>query len=401
MNESGMENTNILSGLRVLDFTRVLAGPYAARLLADFGAEVIKVQSEKTATGADSNTSGYFATWNRNKRSIALDMSHPEARQIALRLTAISDVVIENFSPRVMSNWGLQYEKLKAVRPDLVMVSMSGMGQTGPWNDYVAFGPTIQAFSGLTSLTSFNKDDPMGLGHAYSDCVAGLYAVLAILAALESRDKTGTGQYIDLSEYEAMCSLLGPLFLDISAHQRNVVPQGNHTDCVPAAPYGCYQCSGTDRWCTIAVFNEREWEALCKTMGNPQWARDERFSSLEKRKDHSDELDELLGRWTLKHEAGELMCLLQEAGVPAGKVQNAEDLAKDLHLKARGYFVNLEHPVLGNTISDSSPILFRETPTPEWKAAPLLGQDNRYVYMDLLGLSESEVSSYLERGIIG
>jgi crotonobetainyl-CoA:carnitine CoA-transferase CaiB-like acyl-CoA transferase len=338
--------------------------------------------------------------WNRNKRSIALDMSYPEARQIALKLTAISDVVIENFSPRVMSNWGLHYEKLKAVKPDLVMVSMSGMGQTGPWNDYVAFGPTIQAFSGLTSLTSFDEDNPMGLGHAYADCVAALYAVLAILAALEYRDKTGTGQYIDLSEYEAMCSLLGPLLLDISAHRENVLPQGNHADYMPAAPYGCYQCSGTDKWCTIAVCNEREWEALCKTMGNPQWARDERFSSLEKRKDHSAELDELLGQWTLAHEAEELMHLLQEAGVPAGKVQNAEDLARDPQLRARGYFVNLEHPVLGNTVSDLGPIQFRTTPIPEWKAAPLLGQDNRSVYIDLLGLSEGEVSSYLERGII-
>ena len=160
-------NKGLLTGLRVLDFTRVLAGPYATRILADFGAEVIKIQSKKTASGAETNTSGYFNTWNRNKRSVTLDMSYPEAREIFLKLTTISDVVIENFSPRVMSNWGLDYENLKAVKPDLIMISMSGMGQTGPWRDYVAFGPTIQALSGLTYLSAFDENSPMGLGYAY------------------------------------------------------------------------------------------------------------------------------------------------------------------------------------------------------------------------------------------
>lgn len=176
---------SILSGLRVLDFTWVLAGPYATRILADFGAEVIKVQSKKTARGAESNLTGYFNTWNRNKRSITLDMSYPEAKEIVLKLMEISDVVIENFSTRVMANWGLNYERLKEVRPNLIMVSISGMGQTGPWKDFVAFGPTLHALSGLTYLTSYNKDSPIGLGYSYADPIAGLYAALAILAALE------------------------------------------------------------------------------------------------------------------------------------------------------------------------------------------------------------------------
>ncbi len=172
-------NQGILRGVRVLDFTWMLAGPYATRLLADFGAEVIKVQSRKTAKGAESNLSGYFNTWNRNKRSITLDMSFPGAGEMVLRLAAISDVVIENFSPRVMSNWGLDYEMLRQVRPNLIMVSMSGMGRTGPWRDFVAFGPTLQALSGLTYLTSFTQDSPVGLGYSYADpigwtlCCAG------------------------------------------------------------------------------------------------------------------------------------------------------------------------------------------------------------------------------------
>ena len=391
----------ILSGLRVLDFTRVLAGPYATRILADFGAEVIKVQSKKTVRGAESNTSGYFTNWNRNKRSITLDMSYPEAREIALKLTAISDVVIENFSPRVMSNWGLSYERLKEVRPDLIMVSMSGMGQTGPWKDFVALGPTIQALSGLTRLTSFNEDSPMGLGYSYADTVAGLYAVLAVLAALEYREGKGIGQYIDLSEYEAVCTVMGPTFLDILANHKDILPRGNQSHHVPAAPYGCYRCLGTDRWCVIAVFNEVEWQALCEVMGNPDWSQEERFSTLSKRKKHAEELDELLGRWTGKHRAEELVYLLQEAGVPAGVVQSAEDLAGDPQLKARDHFVELEHPVLSNTISEASPIKFTDSTKADWKAAPLLGEDNRYVYIELLGLKEGELSSCIERGVVG
>jgi crotonobetainyl-CoA:carnitine CoA-transferase CaiB-like acyl-CoA transferase len=243
----------ILSDVRVLDFSRVLAGPYATRVLGDIGAEVIKVQSRKTATGSDDNNGAYFNTWNRNKRSITLDMSYPEAREIALNLTTICDVVVENSSPRVMSNWGLNYEKLTEARKDLIMVSMSGMGQTGPRKDFVAFGPTVQSLGGLTYLTSYDKDLPIGLGYSYTDAAAGLYSAIAILAALEYRDRTGLGRHIDLSEYEAVCTLIGPALLDAASNQKEILPQGNQSPDVPAAPYGCYKCLGDDRWCVIAV----------------------------------------------------------------------------------------------------------------------------------------------------
>jgi crotonobetainyl-CoA:carnitine CoA-transferase CaiB-like acyl-CoA transferase len=394
-------NQGILDGLRVLDFTWVLAGPYATRILADFGAEVIKVQSEKTSKGAESNLTGYFNTWNRNKRSITLDMSHPEAREIVLRLTRISDVVIENFSPRVMTNWGLNYEKLKEVRSNLIMVDISAMGQTGPWRDFVGFGPTLQALSGLTYLTSFNKDSPIGLGFAYADIIVGLYAALAVLSAFEYRDRTGQGQYIDLSEYEAICTLMGPTLLDIFSNHREILPQGNHPDYIPAAPYGCYKCLGTDRWCVIAVFDEGGWEALCRVMGDPFWTKEEKFSTLLKRKENSKKLDGFIEQWTAQHTPEEIVQLLQEAGVSAGVVQNGEDLAKDPQLMAREFFIPLVHPVLGRTISDSTPIRFKDDPKVPWKAAPLLGEDNRYVYMELLGFKEDDLSSYVERGIIG
>ena len=185
----------ILQGLRVLDFTRVLAGPFATRILADFGAEVIKVQSLKTVKDAKYNTTGYFSTWERNKLGITLDMSHPEGKTLALKLVKLSDIIIENFTPRVMKNLGLDYKSLKKLKPDLIMISMSGMGQTGPWKDYAAFGEIIQALSGVTYLTSFTQNTPLGLGYSYADHIAGLYAALAALIALEYRDSTGQGQY--------------------------------------------------------------------------------------------------------------------------------------------------------------------------------------------------------------
>ena len=390
----------VLSGLRILDFTRVLAGPYATRILADFGVEVINVQSKKTAKGAESNLTGYFNHWNRNKRSVTVDMRYPEAKEIVLKLTKISDVVIENFSPRVMSNWGLNYERLKEVRPDLIMVSMSGMGQTGPWKDFVAFGPTLQALSGLTYLTSFSQDSPIGIGYAYADLIAGLYGAFAVLAALEHRDRVGQGQYVDLSEYEAICTLIGPTLFNASLNQREVLPHGNHPDYTPAAPYGCYKCLGTDRWCVIAVFNEAEWESLCRLMGNPSWTKEDKFSALLKRKENSKELDELIEQWTAQHPTEKVVQLLQEAGVSAGVVQNAEDLAEDPQLTGREFFIQLEHPVLGKTVSDNTLIQFKENSKVSWKAAPLLGEDNRYVYMELLGFTEDDVSSYIERGVI-
>jgi len=393
-------NRAILNGIRILDFSRVLAGPYATRVLADFGAEVIKVQSQKTATGTDLNTGRYFSTWNRNKRSITLDMSYPEARALALKLVAISDVVVENFSPRVMANWRLDYSALKNANPELIMVSISAMGQTGPWRDFVAYGSTVQALGGLTYLTAYDENEPVGPGYAYADTIAGLYGAFAVLAALEFREKTGRGQHIDLSEYEAVCTLIGPALLDAFVNNTEILPGGNRPDYGMAAPHGCYRCLGEDNWCVIAVFTETDWRALTKVLSNPGWVKAERFSTLSKRKDHSEELDERLDKWTSKRTAEEVVALLQAAGVPAGNVQNAEDLANDPQLLERDWFVKLQHPTLGENVSDGSPIRLSQSSTLDWKSSPQLGEDNRYVYTELIGLTDQEFSSYVEKGVI-
>jgi len=391
---------DMLRELRVLDFTWVLAGPYATRILADFGAEVIKVQSQKTARGAELNTTGYFNTWNRNKLSITLDLSRPEGRELALKLVGVSDVVMENFTPRVMPNWGLGYENLERVKPDLIMVSMSGTGQAGPWKDLVAFGPTIQALSGITYLTSFTPDSPVGLGYSYADHVAGLFAALAVLAALEYRDRTGEGQYIDISEYEAMCALLGPAIMDYSVNHNPVTPQGNLPDYTLAAPYGCYRCLGDDEWCVIAAFTDEEWHNLCRVIGNPPWTKEVRFSTLWQRRQHIEELNKLLERWTSQHSPEEVMSLLQGVGIPAGVVKDAHELAEDPQLAARGFFVQALHPVLGKTNFDGTPIRLSRTPAKFRRAAPLLGQDNRYVFQELLGMGKQELAKYIKDGVI-
>ncbi len=389
-----------LQDLRVIDFTWVLAGPFATRILADYSAQVIKVQSELTMGGTQHNISGYFNTWNRNKLGIALNLSQPQGIEIAKRLVQISDVVVENFSPRVLRNWGLDYETVRKIKPDLIMLSMSGMGQTGPWRDYIAFGATIQALSGITYLTTFPGRPPLGLGYSYADHVAGLMGALAILQALEYRQKTGEGQYIDLAELEAMSTLLGTAILDYGVNHRVASPSGNRPTHRIAAPYGAYRCRGEDRWCAIAVFAEDEWQAFCQVLGNPSWTKEGRFATLSDRVKNIDQLDLLVEEWTKEHSAEEAMTLLQGVGIAAGVVQDAADLSQDPQLRARGFFVELDHPVLGQTSFDGSPVKLSDTPACFQQAAPLLGQHNEYVYRQLLGMSEEEFDQYTKDGVL-
>ena len=393
-----MTNKSILHNIRILDFTWVLAGPYATRILADFGAEVIKVQPLYSSEAEDKFARGYYNTWNRNKLGITLDLNKPQGIALVKRLAGISDAVVENFAPRVMANWGLDYDSLRQVKPDIIMLSMSAMGQTGPWRDYAGFGPTVQAFSGITHLTSFPGKPPIGVGYSYADHIAGLFASLSLLGALEHRRKTGEGQHIDISQMEAMTSLLGDAVLDYTMNGNEAVPVGNGSSV--AAPHNVYRCRGDDRWCTIAVFTDEEWQGFKRALGNPSWAEDERFATSAGRLENNQELDGLVAEWTARHTAEEAMSLLQGQGVAAGVVQSAEDLAKNPQLKARDFFVELEHPELGKAVSDATPIKLSNNPARYIRAAPTLGQDNIYVYQKLLGMNEAEMTALRENGVI-
>jgi len=389
-----------LSGIRVLDFTWMLAGPYATRLLADFGAEVIKVQSKQTATGAEDNQTGYFAAWNRNKLGITLDLGKVEARELIIDLVKRCDIVMENFTPRVMRNWGLDYTRLKQANPGLVMVSLSGFGRGGPWQDYAALGPTVQALSGLTRLCSYPAGRPCGIGFALADHISGLYAALAAVSALRHRDVAGHGEYIEISELEAACSTLGPELMDLSLGGRDPGPQGNSPSRQPAAPYGCYPCRGDDRWCIIAVYDEEEWRSLCRAMGDPEWTSQRKYSDLRGRRANLEELDRLIGEWTSAHTSREVMRILQEAGVPAAAVNDASELAADPQLCDRGFFIELQHPSLGVTRADGNPIRMSDTPARFISAAPLIGADNRRVFLDLLGMDEGRFNKLVSQGVI-
>jgi len=325
--------------------------------------------------------------------SITLDLSKPEGVAVAKRLVGISDAVVENFTPRVMANWGLDYPGLKETRPDLIMLSMSTMGQTGPWRDYVGFGPTVQAFSGITHLTSLPGRPPAGLGFSYADHVAGLFACLALLGALECRRKTGEGQFIDISQVEAMSSLLGGAIMENTAGGCGVEAVGNSSK--EAAPHGVYRCQGDDRWCAIAVRSDEDWQGFCRALGEPVWAEDEMFTTLSGRLENAGELDRLVEGWTMGHTAEEVMALLQQNGVAAGVVQDAGDLAKDPQLKARGFFIGPD-----KAVSDAVPFKLSDAPTEYARSAPVTGQDNNYVYGELLAMSEGEIAGLKQQGII-
>ncbi len=392
-----MTNQPILHNIRILDFSWVLAGPYATRILADFGAEVIKVQP-LLPEAEDIFARGYDATWNRNKLGITLNLNQPPGITLAKKLVGISDAVVDNFTPRVMANWGLDYDNLKKLKRDIIMLSMSTMGNTGPWRDYVGFGPTVQAFSGITHLTSYPGKPPSGLGFSYADHVAGLTAALALLGAIEYLFLSGEGQYIDVSQVETMASLLGSDILEYAAKGKAPEPMGNRSR--EAAPYGVYRCRGDDRWCAIAVYGDEQWQRFKQALGNPAWAEAQKFATSAGRLQNNDDLDRMVEGWTKEQAAEEVMALLQGQGIAAGVVQDASDIANDPQLRARDFFIELDHPELGRTISDATPIRLSDTPARYRRAAPLKGQDNDYVYGELLGIGREELAELKQQGII-
>ncbi len=390
-----------------MDFTWIHAGPSATRILADQGAEVIKVESDQALAvvgGARSNTPrglGQRHNWNAGKRSIALNMKTPRGQDIAKRLVALSDVVAENFSGRVMPSWSMDYQSLRQVKPDLIMLSMSGFGRTGPWKDYVSYGQTLQAWSGFTALTGFPGTDPCGPASAYSDAVAGMAGAQAVLLALVHRARTGKGQLIDLSQFEALSSLLETLVLDLSANGSvqkierggNLLPHGG------GAPHGAYRCRGEDRWVAIAVFTEEEWRAFAGAIGRPMWTAERRFASAESRLRNAKDLDRLVEDWTLQRTPEEIMESLQAVGVAAGVVQTGYDLARDPQMKHRGFFREVPDAQGVPRTIEGTPYKLSRTPGGAVRGAPDLGGDQTYVLRGVLGMSDDELADCAMAGV--
>ena len=387
-----------LQGIRVLDFTWIHAGPSATRILSDQGAEVIKVESNNALSvvgGPASATArglGQRHNWNAGKLSISLNMKTRQGIDIAKRLVAVCDVVAENFSGRVMPSWGLDYDSIRPINPSIIMLSMSGFGRTGPWKDRVSYGQTLQAWSGFTQLTGFPDADPSGPASAYSDAVGGMAGAQAVLLALIHRSRTGRGQWLDVSQFESLSSLLDTLALDMSVNGSAAVSTrtGNRQP-HGGAPHGAYRCLGEDRWVAITVFTDEEWRAFANALGNPQWAADPRFADSDARERNPDALDAHVESWTMEHTAEEVMQILQSAGVAAGVVQTGADLSRDPQLKERGFFRRVPDHQGEERIIERAPYKLSRTPGSVTRGAPAFAADMTYVLRELLGMSDDEV----------
>jgi crotonobetainyl-CoA:carnitine CoA-transferase CaiB-like acyl-CoA transferase len=397
-----------LEGVRILDFFWQAAGPLASRTFAHFGAEVIRVESSTRpctlrTTGARApdreglNVCHIFNNLNTNKLSIALNLNHPRGLAIAKRLVALCDVVTNSFTGDRMERWGLGYEELVKVKPDIIMITMPVLGATGPYRHYRAWGSHIIAGGGLNYLTGMPGRPPTGIGTLYSDFSANpFHAVVATMAALRHRNRTGRGQFIDVAQYESTICFAETAILDYTVNHRVQGPNGNRLPY--AAPHGVYRCQGDDRWCAIGVFTEGEWKAFTSAIGSPDWTQEERFASLPGRKQHEDELDRLVEEWTSERTPEAVMATLQAAGVAAGIVQTAEDLlTRDPQMRERHYRV-LEHPEMPPMNYDGQPIKMTDAPV-ELRRAPLLGEHNDHIYRELLGLAEDEINDYMIAGV--
>jgi crotonobetainyl-CoA:carnitine CoA-transferase CaiB-like acyl-CoA transferase len=387
-----------LAGVRVLDLSRAWAGPYGTRYLADFGADVIKVETGKYPPGREPNSPSYGEV-NRNKRPITLNFQTPEGRELLKRLVAISDVVVENFSSRVMAKYALDYEHLCAVRPDLIMVSLPGFGRSGPHGRYVSFGGPLMAYTGMSLLWGYPDSPPDArVKVAQPDYISAATQTLAVTAALHHRARTGQGQYIEIAQVEAAIASLEPVYLDYFANGRVAEPRGNRDP--NAVPQGCYPCLGYEAWCVVSCPTDAQWRAFAALLGEEQLADDPRFKTAADRWQHHDELDDLISARTREWRPHQLMRAAQAVGVAAGVVQTAEDLWRDVQLRARDYTVMMPHPDLGMVEHPGMTVRFHATPGYIQRPVGRLGEANDAVFRGLLGLSTDDIAHLTEAGVI-
>lgn len=421
-----------LEGIKVADFSWYGAGPYVTRLFAAYGAEVIRIESNTKVDGMrwqsprkpdvtpTYNISGMYNNFNPGKLGITLNMSHPKALGIAKKLVSMSDIVLDNFYPGAMEKWGLGYEELVKIKPDIIVATMPIMGITGPYALWRGFGTSVRTMAGMDQITGNPDRPPIGTGmNAWPDWTCNPHhAATAILSALHYRNKTGKGQFIEIAQLESTVCWTETSILDFTANGRIQTAMRNRLP--NAAPHGVYRCRGEDRevdysampdtppelkkkderWCAIAVFSDEEWKGFCDVIGNPPWTKEERFATLLGRKENEDELDRRVEEWTLEKPPEEVMMMMQQAGVAAGVVQDGEDLlTRDPQLKERGFYVYLDHPEAGVIAHDGLTFTLSATPG-EIRRAPLLGEHNDYVYREILGFSEEEVDQLIIDGVL-
>lgn len=405
-----------LEGYRVLDFGWVMAGPITGHLLADMGAEVIKVESrrridasrrgrpitgEKIAqgdAGEQPDLVPLFHNLNRNKLSITVDFSHPQAQGLLRKLACQCDVVLENFTPHVLRSVGLDYQSLRRVRPDIVMVSLYAAGATGPLRDISTYAPSIGALSSLDSMVGYQGEPLLGtLSLNFADSTGGLYGAIAILAALRHRAHTGQGQYVDISQWESVITLLGEPIMDYVMNGRVAGPCGfSHPT---MAPHGNYPCKEADTWVSIAVGSEDEWRAFCRAIGKPSWTIDPRFADMVSRLEHRRELDEHVASWTRTTDAYEAMGMLQAAGVASMPVLGVEGRYANPHYQTRDMFVDVPHPLIGSELVYGLAWKLSSTPGALRRHAPLVGEHNAYILHEVIGLPLDEIEALTQQQV--
>lgn len=397
-----------LEGVKVAGFTWYYAGPQTTKVLADYGAEVVRIEGksrpdlQRISPGSKDdivgfNRNGDFNQRNTGKLSIALNLANPRGKEIAKQFVARADIVVESFGGGVFKRMGLGYDELKKVKPDIIMLSSCLQGQTGPHYTLPGFGTHLTALSGFNTITGWPDRPPGSLGF-YTDYIGARFMILAILAALTYRRRTGKGQYIDLAQYENGVHFNAPLILDYAVNKRIAERMGNRSPY--AAPHGVYRCLGEDRWCAIAVGTDEEWSNFSSVLGNPALTSDLRFSTLPARKENEEELDRLIEEWTVERSAEEVMTTMQAAGVAAGVVETNQDILEhDPQLKHRRAYWQLEHPEIGRHYLPAPPFTLTKSPY-EIRRSPLLGEHNEYTLKELLGMSDEEVAGLVIEGVV-
>ncbi len=402
-----------LEGIRVLDFCQMWAGPHLSEWLSVLGAEVIKVETHLridymrtvgappglAGTGPDVGSA--FATLNFGKKSIALNMNQPKAQDLAKRLLKMCDVVTENFGGGVLERWGLGYEDMKTLKPDIIYYAGSGYGRSGPHKERPAYAEIVDAYAGATFANGFSGQEPAVVGVSpWTDGAQAMHGAFAVLTAIYHHKQTGEGQYIDAAMIEGSSNFLGEMVMGYIINRR--VPERTGNRDAVMAPHNAYPCKKTldeDEWVAIAVSNRKEWKAFCRVMGNPAWARKPEFSDELSRWKNQEALDRYVGEWTRQSGAYEIADKLQKAGIAAFPSLSTKQLTHDKHIAERGLFVRTHHPVLGDVLLTGLPVHLSDSPKGNYHYAPLLGEHNDYVFGKLLGLSAAEIKQLTEEKV--
>lgn len=409
--EPGMTaDDGVFSDLTIVAFSWAMVGPLTLKFFADHGATVIRVETNArpcvtrlSAPFRDGrpgiDRSGYFNHFSANMLGVSIDMSQPAGVALARELIARADVVMENFTPGVMERWGLGYEALKEIRPDLIVARQNGFGADGPYRNLAAFGMILSAIAGIPNFIGWPDRGPLPVGvAAYTDCISPRFMAAAVVAALEYRDRTGRGQLIDLAQFETAIGFVLPGVLDFAANGREPALRANASD--TAAPHGVYRCRGDERWLALSVLDDAQWRALCEAVGDAQRADDPRFATLDARRRNEAQLDELVAGWVDGLDAEEAMQRLQAAGVPCGAVHDAGAVLGDAQLRHRNLFWPMQHAEMGTFTHLGSSMTLTETPALPRRPSPCIGEHNEYVLTKILGKSDDEFVELLAAGVL-